>query len=152
MSKCSRPRCYTLATPNRDDGLCSRHRSNATEAARRIAIRAARETPPLIGRPPTHKYADCARCGANRRTDRLRIGLCGTCRQIERTAARHAEQIRRAGEALPNACSVAGCRRPREAERTCWEHAPRFDARPTYRSTLRAEDFARRTRDPMEGM
>ncbi len=149
--KCSRAQCYRAATANRADGLCSRHRSNATEAARKIAARAARESKPTLGRPRDRQYKDCQRCGKECRTDRLRIGVCGMCRRTERHAARHAEQMKRAGEALLNACSVTGCRRPREAERTCWEHAPKFDfVRP--RRVLRAEDFARRTRDPMEGL
>lgn len=149
--KCARAQCYRHPTAGRDDGLCYRHRSEAANAAKQKARRDARVKKPKTGRPRANEWAQCIRCARETRADKLRAKVCGRCRQRARTAARHAEQMAEAQAWHEARCSVSGCTRPRETERTCIEHAPRFDSVRQPR-TLRAEDFVVRTRDPREGV
>ena len=145
--KCGRSHCHQPATAGRDDGLCWRHRGDASQSVRRIAERAARLLKPPIGRPLSHSLAACSTCSRPVRFDKLRTGVCGLCRQAARTAKHRAQQV----EKERRLCSVSRCLRGREVGTTCLEHAPRFDrVRPA--RTLRAEDFTTRTRDPREGV
>lgn len=148
---CSRARCWRPKTKGRDDGLCYRCRGEKRTSERNMERRRARAEQPVRGRPASHEQQKCVRCARQTRADKLRAGVCGMCRYRARVEARHLEAIAESNAARASLCSVAGCTRPRELERTCIEHAPRFEhvrpARP-----LRAEDFAVRTRDPREGV
>ena len=149
--KCARSHCYRLATRCRDDGLCWKHRREALDSERNKAKRAAREAQPPRGRPPERPRSVCVTCARETRVDKLRAGVCGVCRQKARTAARHAELATEAAAALFNVCSVTGCLRPRELERTCIEHRVSFDVRPEERGVRRAYQYAVLTMNPMEG-
>jgi hypothetical protein len=146
--KCRRSRCFLPASKDRDDGLCWRCRSRQKCGEKRIAERAARKVKPKLGRPagPTRP---CVRCHEETLVKRLMREVCGTCRnlsnRLEQTAVR-AAKLKAEDSPL---CSVAGCRRPRETGRTCYEHVVQFD-HPPKAPRPRAEDYAIQTRCMME--
>lgn len=149
-TRCWRARCPWPASADRPDGMCWRHRKDAKERTKLLAARAARD-PNVLGRPVKQRFVACVRCESMRRVDALVEGLCGRCRQADRTARKHEAQRQRLAVEERRLCSVAKCLRQREVGTTCLEHLPRFDRVKPAR-VLRAEDFAVRTRDPREGV